>query len=61
MAGTLPPMMQVMRDIGGVEIPESLAKLVGDDDAKVAEASAVVDGKEIDGSPPPRPMPERHG
>jgi flotillin len=31
MAGTLPPMMQVMRDIGGVEIPESLAKLAGED------------------------------
>ncbi|NOY42580.1 MAG: flotillin family protein [Planctomycetes bacterium] len=29
MAGTLPPMMQVMRDIGGVEIPESIAKLAG--------------------------------
>ena len=29
MAGTLPPMLQVMRDIGGIEIPESLAKLVG--------------------------------
>jgi flotillin len=29
MAGTLPPMMQVMRDIGGIEIPESLAKLAG--------------------------------
>ena len=33
MAGTLPPMMQVMRDIGGVEIPTSLAKLVGEDGA----------------------------
>jgi flotillin len=32
MAGALPPMMQVMRDIGGVEIPESLAKLVGEGD-----------------------------
>jgi flotillin len=31
MAGTLPPMLQVMRDIGGVEIPESLAKLAGED------------------------------
>ena len=30
MAGTLPPMLQVMRDIGGVEIPESLAKLSGE-------------------------------
>jgi flotillin len=32
MAGTLPPMMQVMRDIGGIEIPESLAKLVGNNE-----------------------------
>ncbi len=29
MARTLPPMMQVMRDIGGVEIPETLATLAG--------------------------------
>lgn len=29
MARTLPPMMQVMRDIGGVEIPETLASFVG--------------------------------
>ncbi len=36
MAGTLPPMLHVMRDIGGVEIPDSLAKLVGDDPPKVA-------------------------
>jgi len=27
MARTLPPMMQVMKDIGGVELPESLVKL----------------------------------
>jgi flotillin len=32
MAKTLPPMLQVMRDIGGVELPESLVKLQGDDD-----------------------------
>ncbi|QDS97807.1 flotillin family protein [Adhaeretor mobilis] len=31
MAGTLPPMMQVMKDIGGIEIPESLAKLAGEE------------------------------
>ena len=36
MAGTLPPMMQVMRDIGGVEIPESLAKLAGEETAATA-------------------------
>jgi flotillin len=29
MARTLPPMMQVMRDIGGVEIPETLASFAG--------------------------------
>ncbi len=37
MAGTLPPMMQVMRDIGGVEIPESLAKLVGEAETKAED------------------------
>ncbi len=30
MAKTLPPMLQVMRDIGGVELPEALVKLQGD-------------------------------
>lgn len=29
MAGTLPPMMQVMRDVGGIDIPENLTELVG--------------------------------
>ncbi|MBN2023133.1 MAG: SPFH domain-containing protein [Pirellulales bacterium] len=29
MARTLPPMMQVMKDIGGVEVPETLANLAG--------------------------------
>ena len=30
MARTMPPMMQVLRDIGGVELPESLVKLGGE-------------------------------
>ncbi len=30
MARTMPPMMQVLRDIGGVELPESLVKLSGE-------------------------------
>jgi len=30
LAKTLPPMMQVMKDIGGVELPESLIRLSGD-------------------------------
>jgi flotillin len=34
MAGTLPPMMQVMRDIGGIDIPENLTELTGINSAK---------------------------
>lgn len=30
MAKTLPPMMQVMKDIGGIELPESLIRFAGD-------------------------------
>jgi flotillin len=30
MAKTLPPMMQVMKDIGGVELPESLIRFASD-------------------------------
>jgi flotillin len=40
MAKTLPPMMQVMRDIGGVELPESLVKLGGDESKPASTASA---------------------
>jgi flotillin len=39
MAGTLPPMLQVMRDIGGVEIPESLARLAGHEAVAVGKTS----------------------
>jgi flotillin len=34
MAGTLPPMLNVMRDIGGIEVPESLASLMGEAGSK---------------------------
>jgi flotillin len=40
MAKTLPPMMQVMRDIGGVELPESLVKLGGEEPKPTATAPA---------------------
>jgi len=46
MAGTLPPMLHVMRDIGGVEIPDSLAKLVGDEVPK-PDNSGSVNGAEL--------------
>ena len=45
MSRTLPPMMQVMRDIGGVEIPETLASFVS-----AAAAKPATDGK---------PLPEK--
>ena len=35
MARTLPPMMQVMKDVGGVDIPETLARVAGVDDKVV--------------------------
>jgi flotillin len=30
MARMMPPMLQVMKDVGGVEVPEFVAKLTGD-------------------------------
>jgi flotillin len=48
MAHTLPPMMQVLKDIGGVEIPDTLVKFDGPDGVKgsdgAAAATAVADG-----------------
>ncbi|HTN77769.1 MAG TPA: SPFH domain-containing protein [Pirellulaceae bacterium] len=40
MAKTLPPMMQVMKDIGGIELPESLIKFSNDDKAPVVATVA---------------------
>ncbi|HEY2416210.1 MAG TPA: SPFH domain-containing protein [Pirellulaceae bacterium] len=47
MAKTLPPMMQVMRDIGGVELPESLVKLGADDSKPAATAAAQGNGHAV--------------
>jgi len=58
MARTLPPMMQVMRDIGGVEIPETLATLAGipphplTDGHAAGEAAAKQSGQAAVGSKP---------
>jgi len=41
MAGTLPPMLQVMRDIGGIDVPDSLAQLTGAEKVKTNGASHV--------------------
>ena len=38
---TLPPMLQVMKDIGGIEVPETLAKMAGTEkEGQPAEAAA---------------------
>ena len=41
MANTLPPMLQVMKDIGGIEMPETIAKISGDEGDDSGEKSAV--------------------
>ena len=51
MARTLPPMMQVMKDIGGIEMPEALAKLhstegLGNNKPTPRPEVAEADGKE---------------
>ncbi|MCG6157199.1 flotillin family protein [Rubinisphaera margarita] len=38
MSRTLPPMLQVMRDIGGVELPETLVKMTGTEEAAAGES-----------------------
>ena len=45
MSRTLPPMLQVMKDIGGIEIPETLSALSG---SEKTEAAA---------KPKPKPKP----
>ena len=50
MSHTLPPMMQVMKDIGGIEIPETLAALSG---SAKTEAAAKPNPKPI-----PKPSPK---
>jgi len=59
MAGTLPPMMQVMRDIGGIEIPESLAKLVDEDGTRAGDgAKAEGNGRAAESKRPPEARDE---
>lgn len=55
MAGTLPPMLQVMRDIGGIEVPESLAKLVGEDGPGTGEVAAAPENGRAVGKERPGP------
>ncbi len=49
MSRTLPPMLQVMQDIGGIEVPETLAKLAGTE-----EEGRAGDGASAKAPPKPR-------
>jgi len=51
MAHTLPPIMQVMKDIGGVEVPEYFARLAGDNVKPDASRQANQNGDPKPGSP----------
>ena len=54
MAKTLPPMLEVMREIGGVEFPEVVAKLAGVDaqDAPRSQESAPKAASDTDETTP---------
>jgi flotillin len=58
MARVMPPMLQVMRDIGGVEVPEFLARLTDPAPTAAVKPTASVNGhsdgvEKIDLKPPP--------
>ena len=54
MAKTLPPMLQVMRDIGGVELPEALVKLQGDSDGATGASGKNGDAGQASGPVSPK-------
>lgn len=44
LAKSMPPMLQVMRDIGGIDLPTSLVRLAGDESSSVAAATPPTNG-----------------
>lgn len=50
LAGSLPPMLHMMRDIGGVKMPDYFGKLVPGDEASAA-AAAAAEGEAKDKGP----------
>jgi flotillin len=53
LAKSLPPMLNIMRDVGGVQMPEFFGKLVGD----AEEAEGAADGGAKVATKPPEPGP----
>jgi flotillin len=57
LAGALPPMMHMMRDIGGVQMPEYFGKLVEEEARKQAETAPAVPpapAPAVEAAPPPK-------
>jgi len=48
LGGALPPMLQIMKDVGGVEMPEYFGKILGEEPSKVIEPKGRKGGKEDD-------------
>jgi flotillin len=57
MAGTMPPMMQVLRDIGGIELPESFAKLDGHEEPTAENSETPAATRATASSPVPAGKP----
>ncbi len=58
LGGVIPPMMQIMRDIGGVEMPEAFGRLTGENDPKSKPPQADPDSPSDQGTgPSPGPSP----
>jgi len=51
MARVMPPMLQVMKDVGGVEVPEYLARLTGDGPAPPVAAEPAPNGHPVAAAP----------
>ena len=55
LARSLPPMLNIMRDVGGIEMPEVLGKILGEEKKADSNGSDAAGGEE--NAPPHRPRP----
>ena len=52
---SLPPMLSMMKDIGGIEMPEFFGKILGDKDAKASDGDADGEGNAAPAAKGPKP------
>lgn len=55
---SLPPMLSMMKDIGGIEMPEFFGKILGDKEAKASDGDANGSDGDADGSGEAAPAPK---